>query len=66
MPARLVSAMPTAFRRGWEREGKLQIDALARAIGCQLATRGVYLRFRQLEGEALGVHALKIAAAIGL
>jgi len=32
--------MPPAFRRGWEREGKPQIDALARASGRQPATRG--------------------------
>jgi len=32
--------MPPAFRRGWEGEGKPQIDALARASGRQPATRG--------------------------
>jgi len=33
-------AMPPAIRRGWEGEGKPQIDALARASGRQPATRG--------------------------
>ena len=36
----MAPAMPPAFRRGWEGEGKPQIDALARASGRQPATRG--------------------------
>ncbi|HCS16780.1 MAG TPA: hypothetical protein DIW45_02335 [Erythrobacter sp.] len=32
--------MPPAFRRGWEGEGKPQIDALVRASGREPATRG--------------------------
>ena len=34
------SAMPPAFRRGWEGEGKPQTDALVRASGREPATRG--------------------------
>ena len=49
------SAMPPAFRRGWEGEGKPQTDALVRASGQSPPPGGVCLRFREREGEALGV-----------
>ena len=51
------SAMPPAFRRGWEGEGKPQTDALVRASGQSPPPGGVCLRFREREGEALGVPA---------
>ena len=58
------SAMPPAFRRGWEGEGKPQTDTLARASGREPATRGHLFRFREREGKALGVPAPRIATAI--
>ena len=58
------SAMPPAFRRGWEGEGKPQIDALARASGRQPATRGRLFAVSGTRGRSPWRSRARIALAI--
>ena len=56
--------MPPAFRRGWEGEGKLQIDVLARASGRQPATRGRLFAVSGTRGRSPWRSRARIATAI--
>ena len=58
------SAMPPAFRRGWEGEGKPQTDALARASGRQPATRGRLFAVSGTRGRSPWRSRARIALAI--
>ena len=56
--------MPPAFRRGWEGEGKPQIDDLARASGRQPATRGRLFAVSGTRGRSPWRSRARIATAI--
>ena len=60
----MALAMPPAFRRGWEGEGKPQIDALARASGRQPATRGRLFAVSGTRGRSPWRSRARVAPAI--